>query len=217
MAHPSTLRVVCGVHDQKVLAWIREVSPAHFVVCHDADDEESRPHWHALLWTDKEVQNLRVQFTKKVPEVRGNKMYSFKLVEIETLHVYERYLCHANSMGDQVKIVSAQARVNDVGKYTQVWAQQQNADFWTAQDDFKKKRAGKKNKTPREHALEECRACDVKDIQGIVSILVDKYGDADKPMNVFHMRAEVRLLYWKLNKQKAVQSIAQEIMAGIQI
>lgn len=211
-----TLRVVCGEHDATVLQWVKTVSPAHFVVKHDADEDEHRDHWHVIMWPSTNVQNLRMSFTRK-SGVKGNRMYSMKDVDENTLDVFERYLCHGKFRGDRVEIVSAQPRLQDVGKYSQEWCQARNEEFWAAREQVKKERK-KKQLTPREEAEAECVAGDITSVADICTVLIERYRDADKPMCVYHMRKEIRLIYSKLNKNAdAVRSIRNEILEGMSI
>ena len=57
MATPKALKLrtdcINAEVDAKVLAFVRKVSPCHFVVQHNADKESDAPHWHAIMWTQR--------------------------------------------------------------------------------------------------------------------------------------------------------------------
>ena len=53
-----------------MLAFVRRVSPCHFVVQHNADKESDAPHWHAIMWTQRDAQSVRVHLLKAVPELK---------------------------------------------------------------------------------------------------------------------------------------------------
>lgn len=211
MAVPYALRTVCGSRDADVKAWIVKQSPRHVIIKHEADTDEQRPHWHALMWSDKTEQNLRVQLTKAIPELKGNKGYSMKKLDVDRLAEYERYICHASSRGDEVIIISAATELD--GKYSKEWAAKQNKEFYDRQDEYKKKQ--KKSKTPRQVAAAACTEKKIKELKGIAEVLVEAYREAEKPMNVFHMRSEVRLIYVKMNGEKGRDKVVDEILGGI--
>lgn len=210
---PYALRTVCGGEDDKVIAWIKKMSSKYLVVRHDGDDDEKRPHWHTIFWSDKTIENLRAQFTKAVPMLKGNKNYSMKPLDVERLPEHERYVCHASGRGDTVKIILSVVELD--GKYGQAWAQAQNEEFYARQDTYKKKQ--QKSKTPRQVADLACKNLGIKDMRGIASQLVIAYDDASKPMNVFHMRSEVRLIFAKRNGEAGRRQIEDEILSGINI
>lgn len=202
MSIPYALRyaLVSDEVDAKMLAWIRERSPGHLVVRHDADEDEQRVHWHALMWSDKKEQALRVDLKKANPGCIGNKGYSLteckKKKDDDFVESYERYMCHANCEGDKVVIVSAHGI-----KYNQAWAQQQNAAFYAARKEYvkaqKKKQVGQ---TAVDELVDKCRGMGLSSRHDIVLQTIDWFADRGKGVDVFRVRATANNVVLRLDR-----------------
>lgn len=213
MSTPYALRVVVQSDDEMaaVKRWISDKSPGHLVIQHDADEDERRPHWHALLWSDKKDQALRVDFKKANPAFVGNKAYSLtpivKKGDDDPVEAYERYMCHGNCDGDPVKVISAFG-----AKYTAEWFAAQNKAFYTKRKEFKRneqKRSETKNMV--NDLLKECQEAAVSDKLGIARKLVSMYVRESRPLNSYYAKGVVKTVWAKLNGAEAVDDLACEL------
>lgn len=198
--------------DAKVLAWIKARSPCHFVVQHNADKENDAPHWHAILWTERDAQSMRVTLLQAVPELK--RKYSIgKVGDTNEDHEnYCRYMCHGDFEGDRVVIISAQAPVHSpAAMYTQAWAQDQNKRFYQTQRAFVHA-AKDKNKPVVEKLIEMCTG--PTSLEAITRKLVELYTKERRMMNIHNMRSQVRTAHCVLNGLPQ-RSIEQEILLGL--
>lgn len=211
---PLKLRVFedDGVPTDEIIAWLRERSPTHFVVRHAADADDSRPHFHALVWYGG-AQSFRVQLTKAFAVLKGNRMYSVgELPDADAVASYERYMCHASGDGDRVEVLSRQAAVDaPAGHYNDMWCMQQNAEFWRARRAYKRvKDDSKENDVVR---LERrCREAGATTRRDVGEQLVSMFAADKRGMNVFHMRAIVNTVCVRLFGGDERRAIVDEII-----
>lgn len=156
-----TLEADAARHES-VLRWVKKESDGYLVVQHDADEEVSATHWHMLLRTNKKKNAVRESFRRALEGI-DKTMYSMKEGngDVET---YERYMCHGNGKGDVVKIIAAHGV-----KYTQEWAQEQNAAYWDARAEFKKNIKKKGKESTIDELVSECRSQNVETVRGVVT------------------------------------------------
>lgn len=213
MATPYALRVhlVDPAVDAGVLAWIQAKSPGHLVVKHEADEDDPRPHWHALLWSEKKEQALRVDFKKANPGLVGNKGYSLTSIKKKTdedpVQAYERYMCHGKHEGDSVVVVSAHG-----AHYTPQFFVEQNKLFYASRRTFRQKAEKKAQSTCVVNDLiKECQAAVVVSREEIARKLLSMYKRDRKPINVYHARNIVNAAWMILNGEEAEAELAREI------
>ena len=219
MASPKALKLrtdcISAEVDAKVLAFVRKVSPCHFVVQHNADKESDAPHWHAIMWTQRDAQSVRVHLLKAVPELK--RKYSLGAVgdSREDYEAYERYMCHGDCEGDTVSIVSAQAAVHHpAGAYTQAWAQEQNRKFYQVQRAFVREKKHKKLPVI-EKILEECKARNATGVVAIGQVIVDLYTKEHRMMNVYNMKSQLRTAMCVMGGTRAKRTVLDEITQGL--
>lgn len=213
MATPYALRVhlVSDEVDSRVLAWIRTKSPGHLVVRHEADEDDARPHWHALLWSEKKDQALRADFKKANPGLVGNGGYSLTRIKKKTdedpVEAYERYMCHGNHEGDPVVVVSAHG-----AKYVPEFFVEQNKLFYAKRRDFRQK-AEKKQQTSClvNELVKECQAAVVSTRDEIALKLVRLCVRTRRPLNTFYARNVVNTVWAILRGEEAERELAREI------
>lgn len=197
--------------DAEVLQWINKVSPGHLVVKHSPDEDSKRDHWHALLWSDKQIPALRADFRKANPEVTGNKAYSLtevkKKTEEDPVEAYERYMCHGEFEGDPVIVISAFG-----AKYTDEWFREKNKEFYQKRKEFKAKVA-KRAEAPNtvNELLKEVNVTGIKDREEIALKLVKMSLHWRKPINTFYARNVVNTVWAIVNGQEAERELAREI------
>lgn len=117
--------------DDKLLAYIRTLDSACCVIQHDADDEVSQTHWHAIVY-GKKLETLRAALKKADPSLT-KQSYSLKTIKSGEESIYERYMCHSSGKGAPVVVLFSHGL-----QYTSKWAVEQNVSFWDAQVEFKK-------------------------------------------------------------------------------
>lgn len=171
-----------------VLKWLKEQSAEHLlVVQHDADDDDARPHYHALLFSDRPVQSMRVSLLKAVPSVKAN--YALKDMPQTAVSSYQRYMCHGTCRGDEIKIIHA-----SLLKYSQEWAQNENRAFWDARKAFKHDQS-KKSECILSVCIEQAKAMKRCTYRDIAAMVLDEYHARKKTFHVQHIRHQV-LTIW---------------------
>ena len=202
--------------DAAVLAWVRSVAPAHLLVRHNADAEEANPHWHAHMYTDRGVQSLRVALTKSVPSAK--KRYSLKEVgDTDEDHAtYLRYMCHGDDEMLPPVIVSAQPPVGVVAGWgTPQWAAAQQKEFYSRRREFVKQK-----KDDGLSMLETCRLAaeqqQLTTLDDITTLVMDKYNEKRKNMDLRLMENIVRSVWYHMNKRDAQDHIRRQLMNRLQ-
>lgn len=201
--------------DAAMLAWIRKVSPCHLVVRHNPDADEANPHWHAMMWCERNAQTLRVELTKAIPAAK--RRYSLKDVAAtaEDHEAYQRYMCHADGEGSQVHIVSAQAPVHaPAGTYTSAWAVDQNKRYYQVQRAVTKKK--KDDKRPMlEKVLKAAQEADLETPTEIATLMVEMYVAERKPMRKYDMQSIMKTVWCTVNDKQAKDTIVRDIVSCV--
>lgn len=198
-----TLRT--DVEDSATLAWLTSACPGHLVIRHDADAEVAHAHWHAILRSEKKCEALRQGFRRACPDA-PKAGYSLGVVKAGEDHVYERYMCHGASLGDRVVIVSAGGI-----KYTQSWAQDQNAAFYAAQTEFKARVKAKAKGSTVQELLEECKAVDVRTRRGVAVVLIKMFTRQQRAMIESYMKAVVTSVCVALEIEASADTLADRL------
>jgi len=191
-----------------VLAWLREVSPEHcLVIEHDADADDSRPHWHALLFATGNAQALRVSLTRRVPSVKAN--YSLKEMPTDAVQAYTRYMCHSSGRGDEVKLVYA-----SLAQYTQSFLQSQNVAFWDARAAFKKDKGGKKADDLLSTCIEHARTHKLNTINQVADLVIEEHMARKMTLYPVHVKARVFTVWHAIGDTRARRELREEIMGS---
>lgn len=215
MAAPYAFRytLVDEATDALVLKWIVAKSPGHVVVCHDADDDCNRVHWHALMWSDKKLDALRKDWIKAKPDAvgKGNAAYSLtdvkKKTEEDPVEAYERYICHGACEGDTVHVVSSQGL-----KYTKEWFAEQNKAYYAKQKEFRKKEAKQACALNMvNELLKVVQAAGMKERSDIALKLVRMLAAERRAINTFYARNVVNTVWVIVNGKEAEFELAREI------
>lgn len=190
-----------------VLDWIKAVSPQHsLVIQHDADDDDARPHYHALFFSDRPVQSLRVALLKAVPSVKVN--YSLQDMPSSAVDSYTRYMCHAASRGDGVKIVYAA-----LAKYTSAWAATQNRAFWDSRTAFKQDQS-KKTEDILSYCMEQAKTMKLRKVSDVGALLLDEYQSRKKTFHIAHMRHQILTIWHAVGGDLQKREVLQCILGG---
>jgi len=176
----------------RTLEFVRRHGTRHFIVEHETDTDCVKKHAHVLVWVQgtRTITQWRQMFVKSV-KPSGNRQYSMKAAPEP--EVMERYMCHAESQGSTVKVISAQAPADDSTRYSASWCQAQNAAFYAAQRDFKSAR--KLRDVPlwkrvvaeaREHGI------GADEPLRIAQLTVSLIKTEERAFNAFHARSQVQ-------------------------
>jgi len=190
--------------DADILSWLTASCPGHLLVRHEADAEVPRTHWHALLQSPVKMESLRATFRKVYLGEKDG--YSLGTVKVGEENVYERYMCHGASLGDRVVIVSAGGI-----KYTQAWAQDQNAAFYAAQTEFKARVKAKPKGSTVEELLEECKALDLRTRRGVAVVLIKMFTRQRRAMIESYMKAVVTSVCVALEIEASADTLADRL------
>lgn len=199
------LRVHEGEGAARALEFVQQTG-GHLVIRHEKDEDDPRPHWHALFWSSLKVETLRARLVKAAPEIKGNKAYSLKVCDNE--EIYERYMCHANGEGDKVQIVSCQGL-----KYSQEWAQQQNKVWWSTRKEIAKKKATSKPDTVNE-LLDRCKKQGYYLRKHIVDELIAMFMEQKRPLNLHYAKGVVNIVECLLGGDSARAALAAQIISS---
>lgn len=190
-----------------VVTWLREQSPDHLlVVQHDADNDDARPHYHALLFSDRPIQSLRVALLKAVPSVKAN--YSLQEMPHDAVPQYLRYMCHGAGRGDEVKIVFA-----SLAKYTPAWAQAENRAFWDARKAFKQDQS-KKTEDILSHCIEQAKTQGLRTYREVAGMVLDEYQARKKTFHVAHIRHQVLTIWHAVGGPAQKRDVIDFICGG---
>lgn len=214
MAYPYALRaVVLRDEDmQSLRSWIAEKSPGHLVVRHEGDSDEARPHWHALLWSDKKDQAFRLDFKKGNPAFVGNRSYSLTQVvkkkDDDPVAAYERYMCHGACEGDPVDVVMCHGL-----KYTPEWFQEQNRLYYAARREFAKKEKKAADTVSVVNEIEKiCRSRGLSSREEIARAFIQYNVERSRPINLFYGKSVINTVSVKIGGRVAEDELVDALV-----
>lgn len=190
-----------------VVSWLRKVSPDHLLVIqHEADNDDARPHYHALFFSDRPDQSLRTALKNAVPSAAYN--YSIKDMPQDGVPSYLRYMCHGSARGDEVKIVFA-----SLAKYTPAWAQTENRAFWDARKAFKQDQS-KKTEDILSHCIEQAKSQGLRTYREVAAMVLDEYQARKKTFHVAHIRHQVLTIWHAVGGPEQKRDVIDFICGG---
>lgn len=190
-----------------VVSWLRKVSPDHLLVIqHEADNDDARPHYHALFFSDRPDQSLRTALKNAVPFAAYN--YSIKDMPQDGVPSYLRYMCHGSARGDEVKIVFA-----SLAKYTPAWAQTENRAFWDARKAFKQDQS-KKTEDILSHCIEQAKSQGLRTYREVAAMVLDEYQARKKTFHVAHIRHQVLTIWHAVGGPEQKRDVIDFICGG---
>lgn len=169
-----------------VLAWLAGLAAGGFGVREVAGDNE---HWHWLVESDKTYKAVRVDFNKKVPELKGNGAYSMS--EVEDVEKYERYLCKGESSGAGPEVVWR----NSV-KYTEEKLSELHEAYWAENRSLKKRKVGSMVDFVVDAAKRDGITWNQR--SKLAEIYIKELGVRSKPINLFSIRANLNAVQYAL-------------------
>lgn len=177
-------RYTLGSDEAAVLAFLNGYDGI-IVIRHDADEEVSRDHWHALVRTTKTVETFRAQFKKACPGV-AKEDYSIGTVTDGEEEIYIRYMCHGTKRGDKVRVVLIQ----HLG-YDQEKLQELHEEFWQKREEYRRPKKNKEGKSPNtvEQFTEYLKSnnIDASNRLEVTKAAVTFMGRARRPINLFYI------------------------------
>lgn len=206
-----TLRYHLGEHDDEVRRYVADHG-VHFIVRHGVDEDDARPHWHALFTSSKKADALRNHFTRTLKLKGGNGQYSLK--EVKDEEIFERYMCHADGDGAVVHVVSAQSPADQPDKYGVEWCRERNKEFYAKRRDFNRQ-AKKERKSIIDDCVDRCGELPEKSRERVAKVLLCVYKERRAPMNTFQMRAQLNTILSLLGNKDAEQEILSAILERV--
>lgn len=196
-----------AVDVEGAVSWLRAVSPEHLLVIqHEADNDDARPHYHALFFTDRPVQSLRVALLKAVPSVKAN--YSLTDMPTTAVTAYTRYMCHASGRGDPVKIIHT-----SLARYSQAWCQAENLAFWDARKAFKQDQS-KKTEDILSYCIDQAKTLRLRTVRQVGELLLDEYHSRKKTFHVAHMRHQILTIWHSVGGNVQKREVLDHILGG---
>lgn len=206
-----TLRYHLGEHDDEVRRYVADHG-VHFIVRHGVDEDDERPHWHALFRSSKTAAALRNHMLYTLKLKKGNGQYSLK--EVKDEEVFERYMCHADGDGAVVHVVSAQAPADKSDKFTAEWCAQRNREFYAKRKEYQRE-AKKERKSIIDDCVDRCGELPEKSRERVAKVLLSVYKERRAPMNTFQMRAQLNTILSLLGNKDEEQHILDSILERI--
>lgn len=215
---PYKLRVFYTTKDgdpvdvDSVVKWVIKESPVHFIVKHDADNDDSRAHIHAVMYTSRDIQVLRNEIKRVTPSTtRQYSLGSIKDTD-DDVEAYERYMCHGNCQGDIVHVVSAQAPASAGDKYSTKWCAEQHRLFYHMRKQWCADKK-EKEKPLLDRLIDVCKQ---EGITAMYDIALQCQELCPRGFQIYYMKSVVLATWYKLNKNVAAPSIADEICRGFE-
>lgn len=206
-----TLRYHLGEHDAAVRQYVADHGE-HFIVCHGADADDERPHWHAIFYSEKTPSALRNHLMYTLKLKKGNGQYSLKPVKDK--EIFERYMCHGDGDGAIVHVVSAQAPITEPTKYSADWCAERNREFYAKRKEFQRD-AKKERKSIIDDCVDRCREMPQVSRERCARLLLEVYKERRAPMNTFQMRAQLNTILSLLNCKDAEEEIINSILERV--
>lgn len=208
-AHFALRMDVSATEEEKprLSAWLSSTSSAFLVVFEQAPNEND--HVHAVLYSDKKLQALRVSFKRAFPEKTGNGSYSLKSCD-DDVDAYMRYMCKGADVDTQPEVWSRQGLEYSVEKVVAG-----HEMYWVNNASLRANKKAKVKTTAIIDTLEElCKAKGIRkdDKRGIALEYIRIYRDARKGINIFHARSVVNTVACLLDDTgKVEEQLADQI------
>lgn len=189
----------------EVIAWLRELSPHHLLIIkHEADSDDARPHWHALLFFAKQTNTVRQAFVRAFPEYKGQ--YSLQEMPDSAVGAYVRYMCHSSERGAPVDVIHT-----SLSKYSQAFLQSQNLQFWDDRKAFKKDKS-RKDDDILSYCINEAKTHGLKSYRAVAQLVVDEYMARKKTLYVMHLRAKILTVWYSIGNGQTRREVIDEII-----
>lgn len=216
---PYKLRVFYTTKDgepvdvDSVVKWVIKESPVHFIVKHDADNDDSRAHIHAVMYTSRDIQVLRNEIKRVTPST--TRQYSLGLIKDtdDDVEAYERYMCHGNCQGDIVHVVSAQAPAIAGDKYSTKWCAEQHRLFYHMRKQWVADKK-EKEKPLLDRLIDVCKQEGISTAYGIAEACLRQ--SVGKAFNTYFQKSIIRSAWYTLNKSAAEPVLIDELLRGLE-
>lgn len=168
-----------------------------FLVCREL--EQSNDHCHVYGVTDLSYKVLQTSFRRSFPEHIGNESYSLKQCDAQ-VHDYLKYMCKGDSVESAANIVCRQGL-----DFTDEYLAELHAAYWVSNAELMQNSRKRDNLKMRGTVVEqlekECKAAklDGSDREAVAKLLVQKYVEARKPVNVYQCKSVVNTVCALLN------------------
>lgn len=140
-------------------------------------------HWHWFLRSDTRIQSLRVQLTRAVPEIGGNRGYSLKACDDDTR--YMQYICK----GDGPQMMPEIAWRHGIDLTDEKFEELHQA-YWAENRENRRQR----RMTVTEKVIEAAKAQNVAwdDVRQLSRLYLMELREQKKAVNLFACKAAIR-------------------------
>lgn len=190
----------------EVRAFVESKGYSGFAVREVAGEDNEHWHWYLEGGPYPNVQRFRVQLTRSVPELRGNRAYAAKEASQDTYEQYWKYCCKGTSEANAPEISWRHGLLWTDAKFTEL-----HAAYWAANP----RAAARRARPARDIVLERCREARVEwdDRREIFKHYINVLFEQNKPINLFMVRTHVNLLQLQLapNREDAVELLLNQV------
>lgn len=170
---------------------------SNYLVCRELP--ESNDHCHVFGVCDRTFKGLQANFRRSFPQHIGNEWYSLKECDAE-VYDYLKYICKGVDANTPPVIVCHQGI-----EYTQSYLEELHAGYWVCNEELTKNSKKRDSLKLRGNVVEQlelqCKQAklDGSDRTAVAKLLVQKYVEARKPVNVFQAKSVVNTVCALLN------------------
>lgn len=152
--------------------------------------ENSNPHMHAVLHSDRKPQALRMALKRVLPS-SGNGAYSLSVVK--DLDKYQRYICKGAALDVMPEVLAAYGM--EYGDDD--WVKNCHESYWDENERISKRR---RLENVDDVVLEIVRqqSIDWSNREKIAEVYIRELASRNKPINLFSLRSKINLLQIKL-------------------
>lgn len=188
--------------NRQVVEFLKKYSNGHYVIIqHDAHDRVSddkstdshhmKPHYHALIYTDKSLATMRKYRQNELPSFNTNDFHSMSMTRDEDR--YLRYMCHAARSGDIVNVIDCQG-----WGYSRDFFQTQNQLFWVERNAPK----DVKTKNFRELLLKKSLDLGLSSFEEIARLMWKEYPENTKCYGRYQCKNLIWDVWVRVNRMR---------------
>lgn len=205
MALPYALRLD-SEDVAKFIDWLDADGGSYLVVRETVSGEN--PHFHAILWSARKIQAVRVSFKRAYPELVGNKSYS--IAEVRDVDKYHRYMCKGDSKELAPEVVGAYGM-----QYMDVlWQNEQHDEYWTENAVIAARAHAATSMV--DFTTDACKNAGISwaDKHAIAKVYIKEAVARNKSINIFAIRAQVNLISCLLcPDDSAIDDLANSVVS----
>lgn len=165
------------------------------------EEDANRTHYQGIISTEIRQETLKKRIQRSLIK-SGNGAYSFKVVK--DYDKYIRYLCKGSMKGEYPKVVSKSGiKLNDKD------IRDLHYQYWEIKENTKDK-----SMNMIEFICQKLSIYESITKKCVVQEVIKYYKVNNKPMNIFHMKSQVRLIMCKLDNNYE-NDLVEEILRDL--